>query len=67
MSKFQIEKDYHRRKLAIIELIDLCSERIQREQSFIRNHGGLISWSNSRINIDRHKAIREYLIKRYNE
>lgn len=69
MSKFQIEKDYHRRKLAIIEMIDRCEEMILREANSIerfRENRLINPILNSQKNMIRFEKIRSYLIERYN-
>ena len=68
MSKFKIEKEYHRRKLLIIELIEECDERMLKEEQFL-NRTHIADFfnvcKNSRKNINRYYSIRKYLIKRY--
>jgi len=59
------ERKHHERKLAIIEMIEICTERIRREKSFLRNYEGFLAFSNTKANIDRHVTLREYLIQRY--
>lgn len=72
MSKFKIEKDYHRRKLAIIEMIEQCSDYIKRERQFIKSisgyhSGNLYAISISNKNIKRYQNISDYLTSRYNK
>jgi hypothetical protein len=61
------QKAYHTRKLAIIEMIEECTDRIRKEKSFIRNFKGLTRvLSNSHKNIQKYESIRSYLLDRYN-
>lgn len=60
------QKAYHTRKLAIIEMIERCTETIQREKSFIRNCPSTFALKNTRSNIERYEILRDYLTERYN-
>jgi hypothetical protein len=62
----QEQKKYHKRKLAIIEMIESCTETIKREKSFIRNCPSTFALKNTRANIERYESIRKYLTERYN-
>lgn len=61
------KKAYHTRKLAIIKMIEECTDRIRKEKSFIRNFKGMTRvLSNSHKNIERYESIRNHLTERYN-
>jgi len=63
----QEEKKYHLRKLAIIEMIEECDERILREKQFTaRFERGVIVNNISARNITRYQEIKNYLTERYN-
>jgi len=64
----QEQKKYHQRKLAIIEMIELCDGRIMAEQSWLNrfpDNGIEIAFKNSDKNIKRYECIKQYLIERY--
>ena len=65
----QDQKKHHQRKLAIIEMIELCDGRIMAEQSWLNrfpNNGIETAFKNSDNNIKRYERIKEYLTERYN-
>ena len=65
----QEQKKYHQRKLAIIEMIEECQERIDKENDFrFRNseYWELSFNENSIRNINRYERIKKYLTERYN-
>lgn len=60
------QKAYHQRKLAIIEMIEECEGRIDRENEFrFRNseYWGLSFNENSLNNINRYERIKHRLMK----
>lgn len=65
----QEQKRYHQRKLAIIEMIEMCEERMKSERNFIekfRSHSFFCDLSNSEKNMARWFTLKTYLTKRYN-
>lgn len=63
----QTEKIYHTRKLAIINMIEACEQRIEREMNNINNvyeKTGL-AVPNSIKNVNRYERIKNYLLERY--
>lgn len=62
----QEQKKYHQRKLAIIEMIEECENRITNEVNFMKrfNHfGEMGTMKVSHTNIERYESIRNRLNK----
>lgn len=63
----KLDKIYHTRKLAIINMIEDCDSRIEIEMNNVNNvyeKSGL-ALPQSLKNIDRYERIKNYLIQRY--
>ena len=63
------QKAYHQRKLAIIEMIEECTDRIEKEEVFIESLPDdcfFEAVGNSTKNINRFLRIKRYLIERCN-
>jgi len=63
----QEQKKYHQRKLAIIEMIELCEEYKSGWERFlndIHTYGLVMENANNQIN--RYELIKSYLTERYN-
>lgn len=63
------QKAYHRRKLAIIEMIESCDEEIQKGTYFLQRivHDDIPSVKLiAKDNINRFRKIKTYLTERYN-
>jgi len=62
----QEQKKYHQRKLAIIEMIELCELRVKSEVNFMEKFSNNeLSNTNSLKNIARYERIKKYLLIRY--
>lgn len=61
----QDQKKYHQKKLAIIEMIELCELRVKAEVNFMEKFSNELTNTNSLKNIARYERIKKYLLLRY--
>jgi len=60
------QKRYHKRKLAIIKMIEHCDRYIHSEKkNMVRNNSYGLGKGNSLENIARYEIIKKYLLNRY--
>lgn len=60
------QKKYHRQKLAIIEMIEECDRRIEREMLLLKRYRDFPdALKNTRANLERYERIKSYLAFRY--
>lgn len=63
----QEQKKYHQRKLAIIEMIEICEDNIRRWVKFISEMPNNFALENAIKQKNRQENIKNYLLKKYKE